>query len=162
MLQGGYQSVLEARTREEFRGEVLRFTKQLGFDKFSALTVVDHAIGRSDFIAIDNCPDGYREAIDSPSGGRKDPVMQHCKKSSVPIVWDRGTYVQSGLDDFWENQARFGYKTGICLALHLPEGRHFLLGVDRDKALPKDSTQLTRLVADLQLFAVHVTCVRNL
>lgn len=155
MLQGGYQSVLEARTREEFRGEVLRFTKQLGFDKFSALTVVDHAIGRSDFIAIDNCPDGYREAIDSPSGGRKDPVMQHCKKSSVPIVWDRGTYVQSGLDDFWENQARFGYKTGICLALHLPEGRHFLLGVDRDKALPKDSTQLTRLVADLQLFAVH-------
>lgn len=155
MLQGGYQSVLEARTREEFRGEILRFTKQLEFETFSALTVVDHAIGRSDFIAIDNCPEGYRDAIENPQGGRQDPVMQHCKRSSVPIVWDQQTYVRHELGDFWEAQARFGYRTGICLALHLPEGRHFLLGVDRDKPLPQDNTQLQRLVADLQLFAVH-------
>lgn len=155
MLQGGYQSVLEARTREEFRGEVLRFTKQLEFETFTALTVVDHSIGKSDFIYLDNCPTGLREAMDSPQLGRVDPVMQHCKRNSVPIVWDQNTYVQQGAADLWEVQSRFGYHTGICLALHLPEGRHFVFGVDRDKPLPKDRTQLTRMVADLQLFAVH-------
>ena len=41
------------------------------------------------------------------------------------------------------------------MALHLPEGRHFFLGVDRDQSLPSDRSELTRLVADLQLFAVH-------
>ena len=41
------------------------------------------------------------------------------------------------------------------MALHLPEGRHFMLGVDRDRALPSDRHELTRVVADLQLFAVH-------
>ncbi len=41
------------------------------------------------------------------------------------------------------------------MALHLPEGRHFLLGVDRDQPLPADPAELQRLVADLQLFAVH-------
>ena len=55
----------------------------------------------------------------------------------------------------WEEQARFGYKTGVALALHLPEGRHFFLGVDRDQALPASPGELTRMVADVQLFAVH-------
>ena len=32
MLQDGYLSVLEARNREEFLGEVVRFTKRLGFE----------------------------------------------------------------------------------------------------------------------------------
>ena len=155
LLQGGYQSVLEARTRDEFRGEVLRFTKQLEFETFTAITVVDHAIGKSDFIYIDNCPDGLREAMDSPQLRRMDPVMQHCKRNSVPIVWDQNTYVRHNAGDMWEVQSRYGYRTGICLALHLPEGRHFVLGLDRDQALPTDGIHLTRMVADLQLFAVH-------
>ena len=50
---------------------------------------------------------------------------------------------------------QFGYNTGIAMALHLPEGRHFVLGVDRDKPLPADAAELQRVVADLQLFAVH-------
>jgi DNA-binding CsgD family transcriptional regulator len=155
MLQGGYQSVLEARTREEFRGEVLRFTKKLEFQTFTAITVVDHSISRSEFIVVDNCPQGFVEAMYSPQLQRQDPVMQHCKRNSVPIVWDQQTYVRNGAADLWDAQSQYGYKTGICLALHLPEGRHFVLGVDRDKPLPTDETQLTRIVADLQLFAVH-------
>jgi len=55
----------------------------------------------------------------------------------------------------WEEQARFGYRTGIALALHLPEGRHFMLGMDRAEPLPSNPGELTRLVADLQLFAVY-------
>ena len=30
-----------------------------------------------------------------------------------------------------------------------------MLGVDRDRPLPSDRHELTRVVADLQLFAVH-------
>jgi DNA-binding CsgD family transcriptional regulator len=37
----------------------------------------------------------------------------------------------------------------------MPEGKHFMLGVDRDLPLPQDADELQRLVADLQLFAVH-------
>lgn len=155
MLQGGYQSVLEAKTRDEFRDEVVRFTKQLGFETVSAITVVDHAIGNTEFIVVDNCPPSYREVTDDRDLQRRDPVMQHCKRQSVPIVWNQETYTSAGLGEFWEAQARFGFRTGICLALHLPEGKHFILGVDRDQALPHNAHELTRMVADLQLFAVH-------
>ncbi|MBT9492110.1 MAG: autoinducer binding domain-containing protein [Paucibacter sp.] len=138
-----------------FTTELEHFTKSMGFDNFSAMTVVDHSLGRSDFISVDNCPSGFRAAMDSPQLHRRDPVMQHCKRQSLPIVWDQRTYLAKDAGDLWDVQASFGYRTGIALALHLPEGRHFVLGMERSAALPSNSGELTRLVADMQLFAVH-------
>jgi len=155
MLLGGYSSVLEARDREEFREEVVRFTQQLGFDMVAAITVVEHGVSGTDFISVDNTPLGYSTTFRDPMVARRDPVMQHCRRQSVPIIWDQQTYTGQGLGEMWEEQAQFGYSTGIAMALHLPEGKHFLLGVDRDQPLPADLAELQRLVADLQLFAVH-------
>ncbi len=155
MLQGSFQAVLESKSREDLRAEIVRFTKKLGFDTMSAITVVDHPVGDTEFLAIDNAPEAFRDVIEDAAATRLDPVMQHCKRHSVPIIWDQNTYISAGQADKWEAQARFGYSTGICLALHMPEGRHFVLGVDRDQPLPTDRAEVTRLVADLQLFAVH-------
>lgn len=155
MISGVFSSVMQARTREEFRDEIIRFTKHLGFETVSAVTVVDQGLNNSQFINIDNTPQAYLDAYADFSASRRDPVMQHCKKTTVPIVWNQATYVSQGLGEKWEHQARFGYCTGVALALHMPEGRHFLFGVDRDQALPNDATELQRIVADLQLFAVH-------
>src|SRR5574337_18696 len=155
MLEGGFSEVLKVESREDFRHEVIRFTNALGFDTVSALAVVDRGIGQSDFAAIDNAPSGYAEAINDTPSMRRDPVMQHCRRSTVPIIWDQRTYTELGMGELWEEQARFGYRTGIAMALHLPGGRHFALGVERELALPADRRELTRLVADLQLFVVH-------
>lgn len=154
MLQGGYASVLQARDQAEFREEIVRFAQQLGFQTVAAMAVVDHGIARSEFVSVHNAPPGYAEAIADAACMRVDPVMQHCRKQSVPIIWDQATYTAKGLGELWEEQARFGYATGIAMALHMPEGRHFALGVERDLALPSNPGELTRLVADLQLFAV--------
>jgi DNA-binding CsgD family transcriptional regulator len=155
MLPGGYQSVMQARNRDEFRDEIIRFTRQLGFQTVAAVTVIDRGRGKSEFITIDNTPQAYLDAYIDEIDGRRDPVSQHCRRASVPIIWDQNTYVSLGLGAKWEHQARFGYRTGIAMALHMPEGRHFMLGVDRDQALPEDTQELQRIVADLQLFAVH-------
>jgi DNA-binding CsgD family transcriptional regulator len=155
MLPGGYTAVLQARNREEFRDEVIRFTQQLGFETVSAVTMIDHGRGRYELITVDNTPTNYVEPYSDKGSGRRDPVLNHCKRQTVPIIWNQDTYVANGVGDLWEQQAQFGYRTGIAMALHLPEGKHFLLGVDRDRALPADPNELQRLVADLQLFAVH-------
>ena len=155
MLQGGYLSVMEARNFEEFRSEIVRFSHDLGFDTVSAITVLDRPLSAPEFITVHNAPDAYRDAMDATENQRRDPVMQHCKQHSVPIIWNQETYTASGAGDIWEEQAQFGYRNGVCLALHMPEGRHFVLGVDRAQAMPKDPSELTRMVADLQLFAVH-------
>ena len=155
MLPGGYAAVLQARNRDEFRDEVVRFTQSLGFETVSAITVIDRGLGKSDFINIDNTPVEYTQVYTDPRLQRRDPVMQHCRRQSVPIIWDQDTYVESGVGELWEHQARYGFRTGIAMALHLPEGMHFQFGVDREEPLPQNREELQRLVADLQLFAVH-------
>ena len=155
MLQGGYLSVMEARSQEEFRSEIVRFSQSLGFDTVSAITVIDRPLSDPEFIAVDNAPEAYWDAMEAKEDNRRDPVMQHCKQHSIPITWNQDTYTSRGVGDLWEQQAQFGYRNGVCLALHMPEGRHFVLGVDRVQAMPKDPSELTRMVADLQLFAVH-------
>jgi DNA-binding CsgD family transcriptional regulator len=154
MLSGSYLSVMEANSQAEFREEIVRFANGLGFDYVSAMTVVDLSMSKSEFINVDNMPEHVAEAF-TFNKGRRDPVMQHCKRGTVPIVWDQDTYTQVEMGEFWEHQAAFGYRTGIALAMHFPEGRHFMMGVDRSDPLPVGREHLTRIVADLQLFAVH-------
>lgn len=155
MLQGDYLSVLEAKDQAQFQSVVVRFAQQLGFSTVSAMVVVDKLNTPAEFVSVHNTPMAFEEHFDSASIGLRDPVMQHCKRQTMPIIWSQRTYLDRGAVDLWEEQARFGYRNGIAMALHLPEGRHFMLGVDRDQDLPTDRAELTRLVADLQLFAVH-------
>ncbi len=155
MLQGGFSEVLQSRDRDEFQGELVSFTRRLGFETVAATLVLDHMLGEAEFITVDNTPRAYREAFQDPESWRRDPVVQHCKRQSVPIIWDQSTYVRKGVGELWEEMASFGYRNGITLALHMPEGRHFMIGVERDRPVPEDAGELTRIVADLQLFAVH-------
>jgi DNA-binding CsgD family transcriptional regulator len=155
MLPGGYSSVLKANSRDELRDEIVRFAQDLGFNTVAAITVVERGAAGTEFISVDNTPQEFTDIFSDTVLMRRDPVMQHCRRQSVPIIWDQQTYTGQGLGELWEQQAQFGYSTGICLALHLPEGRHFVLGVDRDRPLPSHPGELQRVVADLQLFAVH-------
>jgi DNA-binding CsgD family transcriptional regulator len=155
MLQGGYLSVMEANTPAEFQAEVVKFGKTLGFKTISATTVIDHTRGEPEFHSVDNTPAAFSQSFRDPRLGLVDPVMQHCKHAAVPIIWDQETYVSRGRADVWDDQALYGYQTGIALALHMPGGKHFFLGVDRDKPLPANPRVITRVVAELQLFAVH-------
>jgi DNA-binding CsgD family transcriptional regulator len=155
MLQGDYLSVLEARNREEFRRVVVRFAQNLGFETVTAMTVVDNLGGKPEFVTIENMPLGFASMASDPATWSRDPVSQHCKRQTMPIIWGQKTYQRVDAIDLWESQAAFGYRNGIAMALHMPEGRHFMLGVDRSQSLPTEGSELTRMVADLQLFAVH-------
>ncbi len=155
MLQGDYQSVLEAKDQAQFRSVVVRFAQQLGFETVSAMVVVDRPGIASEFVTVHNTPMAFEHDFEAPALGKKDPVMQHCRRQTMPIVWGQQTYLDKDAIELWEIQAKYGYRNGIAMALHMPEGRHFMLGVDRDQTLPAEPQELTRLVADLQLFAVH-------
>ena len=69
-------SVLAAGNRDELLAEVVGFTKRLGFEMVSAMTVIDHFRAESEFITIDNTPAAYRKAFADFNSGRRDPVMQ--------------------------------------------------------------------------------------
>jgi DNA-binding CsgD family transcriptional regulator len=154
-MEPDFAAVLKSDDRGDYRDQIVRFTRRLGFDRVTALSAIDRPGGVTDFDSVDNAPSGYRSDHSDPERAKLDPVMQHCKHHSLPIIWDQSTYLNAGQIELWEAQAEFGYRNGIAVTLHMTGGRHYMLGVDRDRALTTDAVELTRLVSSLQLFAVY-------
>jgi len=155
LLEPEYQDVLNARTQVEFKATLVSFAARLEFSAVSGLTVIENSSAEYTFIPIDNLHATYRSFASHPANGRRCPVLQHRKTQTVPKAWDQATFADAGQEDDWETQAAFGYRCGISLPLHLPGGRHFVLGVMREQALPEDCAEMTRILFALHVFAAH-------
>jgi len=153
MLPTTITSISEVTTLEDFRGELVLFAQRLGFRYASAMAVVDRPSADSYFATVENVPPNYGEWSSDRQAASTDPVMQHCKRSTVPIAWSQATYVNDGSGAKWESQAVHGFRYGIAWAMHLPGGRHFVLGVDGEDRVP--DRFMESAVADLCLFATY-------
>lgn len=132
------------------------FAADFGFEKYMGCMVYEPGAPRGgvDFVSLGNVPQEFTGSTNVDNAMR-DPVLKAMRRLSVPFIYDRKTYEDANAGDLWEEQAVYGYKTGIAVALHLPGNKHFLLGMDRVRALPAKPERLTQLLAGLQLLAVH-------
>lgn len=149
--------VSQSKDLAEYERNLLRCSESLGFPLMNAVMVTEGRGGHDSwtYTSIGNTPKEFLDASRSRESAERNPVNQALRKLSIPITYDQDLYVKGGAGDLWEEQAAFGYKCGICVALHLPKNQHFLLGLDRAECLPKDEAKLTSLLANLQLLAVH-------
>lgn len=153
-----YQDYLDIGTasdRATFESRLVRFAQSLDFPIVQAVLMVKRPSQPSLVARIGNLPRGFQEASMDEEDSRRDPVLQRLLTASLPFAYDQATYVEAGAGDLWETQAFHGFRTGISMSLHMPGGRQFLFGVDRERPLPTDDGDLMRLMADLQLLAVH-------
>jgi DNA-binding CsgD family transcriptional regulator len=164
MRQQDYLEVSAATNKFQFRDELVKFAHKMNFGLVTAALAVDTPGETPFFDMVGNTPEAFLQTSRDMGVVKRDPIIARMRSSGVPFTYNQSFYVNAKAGDLWEAQAEFGYRTGIAMAMHLPGGRHFLLGVDRHEALPEDDAALTRLVADLQLLAAHAqeTAVRVL
>jgi DNA-binding CsgD family transcriptional regulator len=154
-LRARLQSVMRVTDQQDLLRELVDFTQWLGFKTVAATAVLDGGDVRPQFVTVDNTPASYVDSFNCLEAARRDPVMQHCRWSHLPISWNQATYVAVGQGEKWDHQAAHGYRVGIAWAMHPPYGRHLCVGVDRDQALPTRQDRVVRLMGDLQLFVVY-------
>ncbi len=150
-----YLDISQSDDLPTFERRLIEFSHEFDFGLVNAIVVVDPPGKEPVFVSIGNVPKDFFEASKNVDDSKRDPVLKRMKRLSVPFTYDQELYVRDGAADLWEEQARFGYNTGISVALHLRDHKHFLLGVDRERALPDDLDEVTQLLASLQLLAVH-------
>lgn len=155
MRLSDFFDVSQSPDRQTFERRLVDFAHALDFGRVSAALVVDSPGRDSSFVMLGNTPQEYLASAHDVEQSKRDPVLKRMKSQGIPFIYDQQTYVDGNAADLWEEQAVHGYRCGISMALHLPGGQHFLLGVDRDDELPADDGVLTRLMADLQLLAMH-------
>ena len=154
-----YQQLIDVGLSEDFESferRLVATADSLGFPIISGVlmrgVLQDESV---QITSLGNTPAGYVEVAKDLGEARRDPVMARLMSQAVPVVYDQSTYATTGAGEVWEAQAPYGYRTGIAVKLHLPGDKHFLLGVDREEALPEPGVQLMQMVAGLQLLAVH-------
>lgn len=150
-----YTEISETRDIDVLRRRLVGFAADLGFPLVNIVLVHDWPGRESEFVSIGNTPQEFLEQSVDLADSKRDPVNQRLKRLSLPFVYDQQLYVDHGAGDLWERQAQYGYSSGVCVALHLPDNKHVLMGVDRPDRLPQNAQELCRLMADVQFLAVH-------
>lgn len=134
-----------------------KLAESLGFPLCNLSTVVDRPDGGPS--ALDGfriAPSEAQEMIDDPDDILRDPCLKHMRTSYRPYTYDRQFYADAGCADLWEKQAPYGYKNGVVSVLHLGDGRHLVLGLDRPEPLPSTTEELIWKMADVQLAALFL------
>jgi DNA-binding CsgD family transcriptional regulator len=149
-----YFDISQAADKATFRRRMIDFAHGMDFPIVGAVLLVEHADRDPDFLYVGNRPPDFDAASDK-SLAKIDPVTAQLRRSPVPFVYDQKYYVDAGAPELWELAAPYGYRTGISVALRLQGNRQLLLGLDRERDLPKDDEKVMRLLADLQMLAVH-------
>lgn len=134
---------------------LINFAGELDFGIVNAIAVVDRPGEHQRWASLGNIPAAYQSAYRDAHNSKRDPVLTRLKRSSRPVTYDQSTYLADDVIDLWEEQAAFGYRTGVSIALHMPNFQHFILGVDREAPLPSDPAEQVLLFSRLQLLAVY-------
>ena len=145
----------QAADGDSFQRQLVELANEMEFGLVSGLVVTEMPNGPPNVVRVGNTPSAYLEAFKNAGTSARDPVLRRLKTLSVPVIYNQDLYAREMAGDLWEEQAPYGYRTGISVALHLPGQRHFVLGLDRDAALPKSEMRLMRMLGDLQLLVVH-------
>lgn len=147
--------ILHSSSVKEFSRNLADAVQSLGMTTIGISVITEHAPGMTEFKTMTNAPEGYVSDFENLELAKLDPVSQHCKHSSEPVVWDQKFYASRGRGDFWENQAAFGLRSGVSVAHHLPHGRHFLFGADCGEPSCGTPQRIRVLVSDLLLVAAY-------
>ncbi|MCE4556069.1 helix-turn-helix transcriptional regulator [Roseateles cellulosilyticus] len=151
-----YEQVSQAKNFADFRQGLIDFAHDMDFGLIAGVLAIERGVGgKSEYIPIGNTPPEFLAAASNAENAQRDPVHRHVMRNAAPLIYDQRLYVDAGAGDLWEMQAPFGYRTGLAVSVHMPGYRRFLLGVDRERPLPTDPVKLSRMLADLQLLAVH-------
>lgn len=152
-----YEQVSQAEDLTSFRQGLIDFANDLDFGLVVGLLVVEQRGpgAKTEYHAVGNTPEAFLEIQKDNSYARRDPVHQRLMNLTKPLIYDQAFYAEAGAGELWEMYAPFGYRTGVAVGVQMPGYRRLLLGVDREDPLPKDPIKLNRMIADLQLLAVH-------
>jgi DNA-binding CsgD family transcriptional regulator len=152
-----YEQVSHAEDLASLRQGLIDFANDLDFGLVVGVLAVERRGpgGKVSCFPVGNTPETFLQASQDPEFARRDPVHSRLLRQSTPLIYDQNFYVEAGAGELWEMVAPYGYRTGIAVAVHMPGYRRLLLGMDREEPLPNDPIKLNRLIADLQLLAVH-------
>jgi DNA-binding CsgD family transcriptional regulator len=148
-----YASLMNVSNETALLNELVSFSENLGFNQACAFMKMRKA-GASKFSVKD--VNNYSEFWKSTCRDEKlistDPIIRHLSNSNLPLVWGQKLYLNAGAGELWDLTRSHGFDSGITVSLSDHLGNSYKIGLSRDQPITTDPRELSRLVADTQLF----------
>jgi DNA-binding CsgD family transcriptional regulator len=148
-----YASLMNISTEAALLKELVSFSGNLGFNQACAFMTMRKA-GTSKFLAkdVNNYSDAWKATCRDEKLLSTDPLTRHLSTSNLPLAWDHNLYLKADAIDLWDLFRSHGFDSGIAISLRDHLGNGYKIGLSRDQPLTTDPRELSRLVADTQLF----------
>jgi LuxR family transcriptional regulator, activator of conjugal transfer of Ti plasmids len=147
-----YLDIGLAPDRATFRRRMIDFAHWMDFPIVGVVLMTEGRAGSLDARYIGNRPLDFVAGSD-PHLLKADPVVSQLRRGGDPFPYDQQYYVDAGVPQLWENAAPYGYRTGISASLQISPNQRVLVGLDRERRLPKDRRRLDARLTDLARFA---------
>jgi LuxR family quorum-sensing transcriptional regulator LasR len=125
--------LMHAKDAAHWSASLFTIARGLGFDQvLFGVVNTRHMRFESAFLRS-NYSDSWRERYDRSGFAYVDPTVSHCLASTVPIIWEPGTFnanrEQAAL---YEEAAAHGIRSGATLPVHGPQGEFGVISFASD------------------------------
>lgn len=113
---GALPELLAAQNIDQVKDRIQRFISAIGFD-FFLIGIEDFPVSGASQQAIEtNYPTTCVEQYSRLQWLGRDPVVRHCRQSSLPLIWHREHFLGDACQ-LHEESAAHGIATGVATAL---------------------------------------------
>lgn len=114
--------LLESTDAESWERVLCALARALGFDHaLFGMVICRHVPFEQAFIRSDY-PPKWRSYYDENRLAYCDPTVEHCLKTTVPLIWCPATFTTPDAQTLYEEAAGYGIKSGVTLPIHGPAG----------------------------------------
>ncbi len=123
---------------------VTSLAAQLGMEYFAFTPTPANPSLYPKFKTYSNFPKAWNDCYQRCNYRSVDPIVAHCHKSLLPILWDDDTFRET--PDLWEQARRHGLRYGWSHSAHDPHRNESLLSVIRSHT-PVNTSEFYEMAA---------------
>jgi LuxR family quorum-sensing transcriptional regulator LasR len=144
--------LVESRSEIAWRDSLFALASSLGFDTVVFAIVASKQSPIESAFIHSNYPQSWREYYCMNRKYNIDPTVQHCMRSSVPVIWTPQIYATPAQRELYEKACSYGLATGISFPIHSPAGEVGLISFStRDLQICEFGRQVRSRMAELSL-----------
>ncbi|WP_426168631.1 helix-turn-helix transcriptional regulator [Pseudoduganella sp. R-34] len=126
-------TLMEAQSDTQWAQALAELAAQLGFEYSLFGVVPNKAQPLESAFLVSNYPSEWRAAYDKLQLHAVDPTVSHCLGSGLPIIWQPASFQGERQQQFYEQAASYGLRSGVTLPVHGRSGEFGMLSFVSDQ-----------------------------
>lgn len=149
---GQLVKLIHSKSEKDWNAALVEVAKSLGFESVMYAAVPSKFATADSSFVHSNYSLEWRSHYLTDKLYEIDPTVQHCRTSTLPLVWEPETFSEHNEQALYEEASSFGIRSGITFPIHGCNGETGLISFASD-VLPGNhfNNQLMHFMADLSL-----------